>query len=198
MKWNLSVCPHSSRSNVILCSMSSVNELYSRKLGDCVYIYSLAIISNPTVYRVMFSDVAFWEEALFIFSFFRSERSIPHWILMSKSHSYGIWNQVHDENVGGYPRRKFRFSFFRYSAESVVVTIYLGLIQMLRIALNIVQNPMSAELSSSTQYHNFVTYAAAVFLFLYLVGFLAYIYLTRFIKSMWLISRTLCIIRRFV
>lgn len=93
-------------------------------------------------------------------------------------YSFDPVNRGHDNNVGGYRRRQFRFFFYRLLSQTVAMLLYLGISPMLRFGLNKEYTPF--VVITKDEYRNSVIYASANLVFIFAVAVLGYTILKKY------------------
>lgn len=164
-----------------------------QNLGDCTQILALPQVQSPKVFGAIFAANSIANIALLVFvtdwwiykirpvlktnvkNAFKGNFPIPK--PPTPDLSFDPVNRGHDNNVGGYRRRQFRFFFYRMLSQATAMVMYLGISPMLRFGLNKEYSPLSAY--HMDMYRNSLTYAGANFGFIVLVTVFGYLYLRR-------------------
>lgn len=164
-----------------------------QNLGDCTQILALPQVSKPTVFLAIFAANSFANIALLVFvtnwwiykirpglktyvkNAFKCNFPIPR--PPEADESFDPINRGHDNNVGGYRRRQFRFFFYRMLSQAIAMLMYLGISPMLRYGLNKEFSPL--HFYDRDMYTNSLIYAGANVAFIAAVTLFGYMYLNR-------------------
>lgn len=164
-----------------------------QNLGDCTQILAFPQVSSPKVYGALFFANSFANVAFLVFvsdpwifkirpvlktyvkESFKCNFPIPP--IPKPDFSFDPVNRGHDNNVGGYRRRQFRFFFFRLLSQAVAMVMYLGISPMLRYGLNDKYTPLSVY--KFVDYRNSMIYAASNLGFIVFVAVFGYVYLSK-------------------
>lgn len=164
-----------------------------QNLGDCAQILAFPQVQKPAVFIAIFiansfANIAFlgfvsnaWIYKIrpvlktYVKNAFKCNFPIPP--IPEADESFDSINRGHDNNVGGYRRRQFRFFFYRLLSQAVAMVMYLGISPILRFGLNKEYTPLNYY--SYEQYRNSMIYAGANLVFIALVAFFGYFLLSR-------------------
>jgi len=170
-----------------------------QNLSDSTLILAFPQVNSPSVFAAVFASNAFSNVAFLVFvsdpwiykirpvlktyvkNAFKGNFPIPP--IPKPDETFDPVNRGHDNNIGGYRRRQFRFFFFRLLSQAVAMFMYLGISPMLRFGLNKDFNPLGdvdgPNFITSDQYRNSMIYAGANLVFILLVGVLGYYFLQK-------------------
>lgn len=164
-----------------------------QNLADCTSILAFPQVRSPSVFAAVFlsnslSNVAFlgfvsdpWIYKIrpvlktYVKEAIKCNFPIPP--IPVADESFDPTNRGHDNNVGGYRRRQFRFFFFRLLSQAVAMVMYLGISPMLRYGLNKEYTPLGTAFLCGHQYRNSMIYAASNLVFILVVAVFGYSYL---------------------
>lgn len=162
-----------------------------QNLGDCTQILALPQVSSPSVFGAIFAANSIANIALLVFvtdwwiykirpglktnvkNAFKFNFPIPP--PPKPDESFDSVNRGHDNNVGGYRRRQFRFFFYRMLSQAIAMVMYLGISPMLRYGLNKEHSPL--HYFTPAMYTNSLIYAGANVGFIAAVTVFGYAYL---------------------
>lgn len=166
-----------------------------QNLGDCTAILAFPQVNSPSVFAALFlsnflSNVAFlgfvsdpWIYKIrpvlktYVKEAFKGNFPIPP--VPEADETFDPLNRGHDNNVGGYRRRQFRFFFFRLLSQTVAMFMYLSISPMLRYGLNKAFTPLGVGILEGEKYRNSMIYAASNLVFIVVVGVIGYTFLNK-------------------
>lgn len=170
-----------------------------QNMSDSALILAFPQVNSPSVFAAVFisnmlSNIAFlvFVSNLWIYKIrpvlktyvknaFKGNFPIPP--IPEPDESFDPLNRGHDNNIGGYRRRQFRFFFFRLLSQAVAMVMYLGISPILRFGVNKEYNPLGRVVGENfitgEQYRNSMIYAGANLGFILGVGILGYYFLQK-------------------
>lgn len=164
-----------------------------QNLGDLTLILAFPIVRSPGVFAALFASNVASNVGFLIFVsdvwIYKIRPGLKTYVkegvkfnfpippIPEADESFDPVNRGHDNNVGGYRRRQFRFFFFRMLSQAIAMFMYLSISPMLRFGLNKEFTPLS--FISPNQYRNSMIYAACNLVFIALVALFGYVMLNK-------------------